>query len=95
MNWIEEITIKDIDEQYRNIARLIGIKNFIELIKLLGGTSWYIPKVESVLSEARKRRIKKEYNGYNKRELALKYGVSERTVAYIAKDKKIEQLKLF
>lgn len=95
MNWIEEITIEDIDEQYRNIARLIGIKNFIKLIKLLGGTSWYIPKVESVLSEARKRRIKKEYNGYNKRELALKYGVSERTVAYITKDKKIEQLKLF
>ena len=95
MNWIEEIRIEDIDEQYRHIATQIGIKNFIQLIKMLGGTSWYIPKLDTVLSEARKRKIKREYNNYNKKELALKYGVSERTVFDIVKDSKPKQLKLY
>lgn len=95
MEWLKEITIDDIDEQYRNIAEVIGLKNFINLIKLLGGTSWYIPKIETVLKEARERKIKKEYNGYNKKELALKYGISERTISYITKEEKDEQLKLF
>ncbi len=95
MKWQDEITIEDIDEQYRHIAETIGIKNFINLIKTLGGTSWYIPKLDTVLNEARKRKIKKEFNKYNRRELALKYGVSERTISYLTQENKNEQLKLY
>lgn len=95
MKWIDEITIEDIDEQYRHIAEIIGVEQFIELIEKLGGTSWYIPKKDRVLNEARKRKIKKEFNKYNRRELALKYGVSERTISYLAEENKNEQLKLF
>ena len=80
MKWLEEITLDDIGEQYRNIAETLGVERFIELIENLGGTSWYIPKKDSVLYRAMKRKIKREYNKYNKKELALKYGISEKTV---------------
>lgn len=87
MQWIEEITIDDINEQYKYLVEIIGIKNFIKLIKELGGITYYIPKLNTVLSEARNRRIIKEYNNYNRRELALKYGVSERSIANIINKK--------
>ena len=95
MKWQDEITIEDIDEQYRHIAEVIGVKNFIELTKKLGGTTWHIPKIEGVLNEARKRKIRKEFNKYNRKELALKYGVSDRTISYLTKENKYNQLKLY
>ncbi|MBS5794292.1 MAG: Mor transcription activator family protein [Clostridiales bacterium] len=95
MKWIDEITIEDIDEQYRHIAERIGVEQFIELIKGLGGTSWYLPKLDKVLYRAIKRKILREYNNYNKKELALKYGISEKTVERITKEKNIQQLRLF
>lgn len=95
MKWIDEITIEDIDEQYRHIAEVIGVEKFIELIKQLGGTTWYIPKIDRVLNEARKRKIRKEFNKYNRRELALKYGVSDRTISYLTEENKYNQLKLY
>ena len=91
-SWIKDITIDDINEQYRYIAEEIGVDNFIKLTVELGGTTWYIPKIQSVLDEAMKRKVLKEYkqiNGKsNRRELALKYGVSERTISrLISKNK--------
>ena len=87
----KNITIDDINEQYQYIAELIGVDNFITLITELGGTSWYVPKLDGVLSEAMRRKILKEFkmiNGKsNKRELALKYGVSERTVSRLISKK--------
>ena len=58
MKWLEEITLDDIDGQYRHIAEIIGVEQFIELIEKLGGTSWYIPKKDRVLNEARKKKDK-------------------------------------
>lgn len=95
VKWQDEITIEDIDEQYRHIAEIIGVKNFIELTKKLGGTTWYIPKIDRVLNEARKKKIRKEFNRYNRKELALKYGVSERTISYLTEESKYNQLKLY
>lgn len=95
VKWQDEITIEDIDEQYRHIAERIGVEQFIELIKGLGGTSWYLPKLDKVLYKAMKRKILREYNNYNKKEIALKYGISEKTVERITKEKNIKQLKLF
>ena len=83
VKWQDEITIEDIDEQYRHIAERIGVEQFIELIKGLGGTSWYLPKLDKVLYKAMKK------------EIALKYGISEKTVERITKEKNIKQLKLF
>ena len=50
------------------------------------GDELYFPKVENVVSPARNRRIKKEFNGYNGKELADKYNLTVKQIQNIMKD---------
>lgn len=80
----EELTVEMMPEgTYREIAQAIGPQNFYRLAKLVGGTTIYIPKPDSVLRPVRDARIRAEYNGYNCAELVRKYNVSERWVQQI------------
>lgn len=81
--WANDLTLDMIPEQYRDLAEIIGIVNFINLAKILGGKTVYIPKADSFLRPARDINIKKEFNGYNQAALARKYNLSERWVAEI------------
>lgn len=83
---IGETTIDDIGERYRDIVELIGIRNFVELSNYSRGDELYFPKVESIVSPARNRRIKKEFNGYNTKELADKYNLTTKQIQNILKD---------
>lgn len=78
----QELTLDMIDGDglYRKIAETIGIENFYELTKIVGGSTFYLPKPESVVRPVRDAHIKAEFNGYNHPELAKKYGVSVRWV---------------
>lgn len=78
----KELTLDMIegDGLYRKIAETIGIGNFYELTKIVGGSTFYLPKPESVVRPVRDAHIKAEFNGYNHPELAQKYGVSVRWV---------------
>lgn len=83
---IEDTTIEDIGERYREIVDLIGIRKFILLSNYARGDELYFPKVENVVSPARNRRIKKEFNGYNSKELADKYNLTIKQIQNIMKD---------
>ena len=67
---IAETTLEDISENYRPVVEIIGIEKFIELSDYAKGDELYFPKVENVIAPARNRRIKKEWDGYNSKELA-------------------------
>lgn len=67
-------------ELYYQIAEAIGTENFYKLAGVVGGTTIYIPKPESLIRPVRDARIKAEFNGYNHPELARKYNVTERWV---------------
>lgn len=85
--WIDELTADDLPEPYRQIAQLIGVKNTVSLADALGGTHIYLPKVESALRSLRDRKIRQEFTGYNYRELAHKYDLTEKWVrAIVAED---------
>lgn len=86
---IEDTTIEDIGERYRGIVELIGIRKFILLSNYARGDELYFPKVENVVSPARNRRIKKEFNGYNSKELADKYNLTVKQIHNIMKDEPI------
>ena len=73
---IEETTLEDISESYRPVVDIIGIEKFIELSEYAKGDELYFPKTENIIAPARNRRIKKEWNGYNSKELAEKYNLS-------------------
>lgn len=83
---IEDTTIDDIGERYREVVEIIGIRKFILLSNYARGDELYFPKVENVVGPARNRRIKKEFNGYNGKELADKYNLTIKQIQNIMKD---------
>lgn len=83
---IEDTTIKDINERYKEIVELVGIRKFILLSNYARGEELYFPKLETVVAPARNRRIKKEFNGYNGKELAEKYNLTIKQIQHIMKD---------
>ena len=82
---IAETTLEDISENYRPVVEIIGIEKFIELSDYAKGDELYLPKVENVIAPARNRRIKKEWDGYNSKELAEKYNLTLKQIGNILK----------
>ena len=73
---VKELTIDMIpDGDNRIIAETIGVENYYKLCSVVGGSTIYLQKPESVLRPVRDAHIKAEFNGYNHPELARKYGV--------------------
>lgn len=86
---IEETTIEDISPSYRPVVAVIGIGKFIELSDYAKGEELYFPKVENIIAPARNRRIKKEWNGYNMKELADRYNLTTKQIGNILKDEPV------
>lgn len=95
-SWLDEITVDMLPEIYRYIADEIGIEAFLKLTKVAGGTTIYIPKQDTFKKQIRNIKIKQEYNGYNSKELALKYNMSVKWIQEICEsDKMAGQMNLF
>lgn len=93
---IDETTLDDISESYRPVVEIIGIEKFIELSEYAKGDELYFPKTENIIAPARNRRIKKEWNGYNSKELAEKYNLTTKQIGNILKDEPmIGQMTIF
>ncbi len=74
---MKEITLNDLDEKNSEIAKLIGMDNFLLLCEYFGGTRIYINKLDHVTAVVRNRKIKGEYNGYNLQQMVRKYNLTE------------------
>jgi len=89
--WIEaiigEITIEDLPDSYREVARAIGIENAVKLSSVVGGLAYYFPQIEGILRKKRDECIRREFTGNNHRDLARKYGLTERWVREIVEEK--------
>lgn len=86
---------EDFSEFCRMIIDEIGINNFLKLLKITGGSNVYLPNLERGLYKARDRIIVKEFNGFNHKELAKKYNITENWVRQIVHnqgDKRKESL---
>lgn len=91
-----ETTIEDISERYQPLVKIIGLERLAELAEYAQGDALYIPKTDSIVAPARNRRIKKEWNGYNVRELADKYGLTPNRIRSILKDEQLlGQMSIF
>lgn len=94
-NFFDNININNVDPKYQEIVEEIGVENFIKLIDKFGGSTIYIPKLNSAYSNEIKSYVISQYNGYNKRKLANKFGLSEKTIQNIISENiknKIEKL---
>lgn len=72
-----DLKISDLPPQFENIATELGIDNVKALFKEFGGTSVYFPTEKMIYKESRDRSIMADYNGFNHKELAVKYNMSE------------------
>lgn len=78
---VQELTFEDLPMgTYRAIADSIGLDAFCKLADLVGGSTIYIPKLDSLVRPVRDVHIREEFNGYNHAELAQKYGVTVRWI---------------
>ena len=64
-----DTTLEDIAEPYRLVVEMIGLKNVLKLSQYFMGDKIYLPKAERILAPARNRRIRREYNGRNAKEI--------------------------
>jgi Mor family transcriptional regulator len=64
----------------RRIADAIGLKKYIELVKLINGDTVYIPKYSELLKPCLDEKIRCAYDGHNIRELADEYGLTVRSI---------------
>lgn len=93
---IEDTSISDIPDKYRNIAEMTGVETYLELCNYAKGDEIYFPKRESILIPARNRKIQKEYNGWNSRQLAEKYDLTIQQIRTIIKNIPApEQMNIF
>lgn len=83
---IEGTQLKDIAERYQPVVNIIGVRKFVELAEYAAGDELYFPKPDSILAPARNRRIEREFNGDNMKELAEKYDLTIKQIAYILRN---------
>ena len=67
-------TIMDMPEEFRQVCKILGMELAVELARQMGGTHFYVPRLASLLREAKYQAIRNEFTGKNYRELARKYG---------------------
>ncbi|WP_432718385.1 Mor transcription activator family protein [Pectinatus frisingensis] len=77
---LDEISRADLPENWQTIADIIGLAALLKLCKDFGGTSLYVPKLESIIAPAKRRLILKKFDGGNHKELAQRFHLSERNI---------------
>ncbi|MEG2246530.1 MAG: Mor transcription activator family protein [Peptostreptococcaceae bacterium] len=83
-----DLKISDLPPQFENIANRLGIDKAKWLFEEFGGTSVYFPTEKMIYKESRDREILSQFNGFNIKELASKYNMSESYIRAIIRHKK-------
>ena len=83
-----DLKISDLPPQFENIAIELGIDKVKALFKEFLGTSVHFPTEKMIYKEARDRSIMADYNGFNHKELAIKYNMSESYIRSIINNHK-------
>lgn len=84
---IMEILIESLHEDLHNMVDIIGIDNFIKIVKIYGGSAIYIPTYKTILIQERNKNIIKEYDGSNINYLRKKYNLTNSQIRKLLKKK--------
>lgn len=83
---LDSLQLEHLDGDQRQLAEIVGIDTYKELLRTYSGSTIYVPTVDTVTINLRDSLIRAEYNGYNALELAKKWGLSERWIRSICED---------
>lgn len=84
--WMLEMAPEDLPEPYCYLEKILGVEATLQLARELGGETVYFRKLDAVIRNRRNVAIIKEYNGFNLRQLASKYGITQRQTRKIITD---------
>lgn len=83
----EVLKLKDIPEQYFEMAEFLGVETFIKFCDYFGGSHIYIPKLKTLINIIRDREIIILFrNGTSIRTISRKYNITENRVRKIIKE---------
>lgn len=85
MKTLDHVKYSDLTAGQKELADLFGFDTFKDIVMKCGGSYLYIPKTEVVSRTARDSMIRQEFNGYNYKQLAQRYGLSEVWIRKIVK----------
>lgn len=93
------IILSQLTDSQVQISEIIGIENYIKLIKLIDGDTIYIPKYDGFFQANIDEEIRRKFNGYNYKELAKEYNLTVKTIYNkipkdIRKTRKVESSNL-
>lgn len=78
-----QLTPQQVPEDLYWLYELVGMERFLKIIDTAGGEFLYLPKRATLERDLRRQAILTEYDGTNLRQLARKYGLSDRHVRTI------------
>ena len=81
-----DLKINDLPPQFESIAMKVGMDITKMLFKEFGGTSVYFPTEKMIYKDARDREIIEKFNGFNVKELASNYNMSESYIRSIIRN---------
>lgn len=81
-----DLKVSDLPPQFESIAMKVGMDITKMLFKEFGGTSVYFPTEKMIYKDARDREIIEKFNGFNVKELASKYNMSESYIRSIIRN---------
>ena len=93
MNQWDEIDRIDFEGDMAEVAEAIGVEATKKMLEIFGGESIYFPKPQSVIRSCRDRRIYHEFNGFNFRELAVRYELTTRQIRVIVHEQRMKSPK--
>ena len=83
MSLLDEITLDDLDLEQRELAECIGLEAYKKLVGNYAGSNVYVRMPDKLTVNLRNNEIKKKFNGYNYRELAIEFNLSEVSIRRI------------
>jgi len=95
MDWLSEIAaeikIDSLPGAYQEVAQVFGVEGVLKLSRHVGGMRFYFPKLDSLIRDKRDEHIRKEFTGFNHRDLARKYGLSETWIRDIVQARPVRE----
>lgn len=80
------LTPEQVPEDLRWLCELVGMERFLQIIDNCGGEFLYFPKRETLEMPLRRAAILRDFDGSNLRQLARKYGITERRIRGILQE---------
>lgn len=86
-DFLDDLILEDLCGDQYDLAECIGLEVYVKLVRNFAGLPITVPMPQSINKNARNRKIIKEFNGYNAKKLAKKYGLSKRRINELTAEK--------